>query len=278
MNGNSSSNLYCVYNVLNFIENNYDQDVSIKQLEEISFYSYRNIQRIFKYTCGETIGAYQKRLRVENAYKLMLYTKENITAIALKVGFANLSSFSKAFKQHFNCSPKEAKLNKPLLFSEAGITPVESGVSLQPEIIYLPPFKVYYESAFIPYENAEIEWLWERFMQNEFPDTGTTYFGVIADDPLITEELNCRYDACSSTQASNKLLPSKMIPGGRYAQFIHSGTYETIEETYKNIYSRWMLTADLEFAPTPIIEKYLKHADNTNTKDDQQTSILLPLK
>lgn len=278
MNGNSSSNLHGVYNVLNFMESNYDQDVSIKQLEELSYYSYRNIQRIFKYTCGETIGAYQKRLRVENAYKLMLYTKENITAIALKVGFANLASFSKAFKQHFNCSPKEAKLNKTLLFSEAGITPVESGILLQPEIIYLPSLTVYYESAFIPYENMEIEYLWERFMQNEFPHTGTTYLGVIADDPLITAALHCRYDACSSAQASNKVLPSKIIPGGRYAQFIHRGTYETIEETYQNIYSGWILTSDLEFAPTPIIEKYLQHTDNTDTKEDQLTSILLPLK
>jgi len=274
---NSSSNLYCVYNTLNFIENNYDQDISIKQLEEVSHYSYRNIQRIFKYTCGETIGAYQKRRRVENAYKLMLYTKESITSVALTVGFANLASFSKAFKQHFNCSPKEAKLNKTLLFSEAGITPVESELLLQPEIIYLPSLKVYYESAFIPYENAEIELLWERFMQNEFPGSGTAFFGVIADDPLITAELHCRYDACSSEKASNRSLPSKMIAGGRYAQFIHTGTYETIEETYKNIYSSWILETDLEFAHTPIIERYLKHVDNSSSKEDQLTSILLPL-
>ncbi|WP_212003008.1 GyrI-like domain-containing protein [Chitinophaga sp. HK235] len=278
MNGNSSSNLHCVYNTLHFIEKNYDQPISIKQLEEVSHYSYRNIQRIFKYTCGETIGAYQKRLRVENAYKLMLYTKENITSIALKVGFANLSSFSKAFKQQFNCSPKEAKSNKTLLFSEADITPVESDVILQPEIIYLPSVQVYYESAFIPYENNEIELLWERFMQHEFPGTGTTYFGVIADEPLIREELDCRYDACSSVQARHETLPSKMILGGRYARFIHTGTYETIEETYKNIYSGWILESELEFDHTPIIERYIKHPDNTDTEEEQLTDILLPVK
>ncbi|RBL92014.1 AraC family transcriptional regulator [Chitinophaga flava] len=278
MNGNSSSNLHCVYNTLHFIEKNYDQPISIKQLEEVSHYSYRNIQRIFKYTCGETIGAYQKRLRVENAYKLMLYTKENITSIALKVGFANLASFSKAFKQQFNCSPKEAKSNKTLLFSEADITPVESDIILQPEIIYLPSVQVYYESAFIPYENNEIELLWERFMQYDFGGTGTTYFGVIADEPLIREKLDCRYDACSSIQAKHKTLPSKMILGGRYARFIHTGTYETIEETYKNIYSGWILESELEFGHTPIIERYIKHPDNTDTEEEQLTDILLPVK
>lgn len=271
------NDLHCVYNVLHFIEENADQPISIKQLEALSHYSYRNIQRIFKYTCGETIGAYQKRLKVENAYKRMLYTKENITAIALKVGFANLASFSKAFKQHFHCSPKEAKSNKTLLFSEASITPIASGVTLQPDIVYLPPVRVYYESAFIPYENNHMELLWQRFLQHDFPRTDITYFGVIADEPLIRDELNCRYDACASIQARDRELPSKMILGGRYARFIHTGTYETIEETYTHIYAGWILGSALEFGHTPVIERYIKHPDNTETEATQLTEILLPI-
>lgn len=278
MNGNSAANLYCVYNTLHFIESNYDREISVKELEAVSNYSYRNIQRIFRYTCGETIGAYQKRLRAENAYKMMLYSKESITSIALSVGFANLASFSKAFKQIFHCSPKEAQSNKKLLFSKAGITPVESAVVLNPGIIYLPPTKVYYESAFLAYENEQIELLWSRFMQNEFPEEGTAYFGLVADEPLIREDLACRYDACASVQAKHKSLPSKTIQGGRYAEFIHAGSYETIEETYKNIYAGWILESDLEFAHTPIVERYLKHADNTESQENQVTSILLPIK
>ncbi|MFB6456196.1 GyrI-like domain-containing protein [Chitinophaga sp. Hz27] len=278
MKEDSSSNLHCVYDILHFIEQNYDQPISIAALENISHYSYRNIQRIFKYTCGETIGAYQKRLKVENAYKLMLYTKENITSIALKVGFANLASFSKAFKQQFNCSPKEAKANKPLLFRDADITPIESAVIIKPEIIYLPAVRVYYESAFISYDNTEIEHLWERFMRNKFTGPDTVYFGVIADEPLIREKLDCKYDACSSTQALDKELSSKMILGGRYARFTHKGAYDTIEETYKSIYAGWILESELEFSHTPVIERYLKHPDNTDNVTEQLTDILLPIK
>lgn len=273
-----SPNLNCVYRVLHFIEQHYDQAITVKELEAVSHYSYRNIQRIFRYTCGETIGAYQKRLRVENAYKLMLYTKENITAIALNVGFANLASFSKAFKQHFHCSPKEARSGKTILFREADIVPLESGTVLAPEIIYFPPVKVYYESATLSYENGEIELLWERFLQHQFPGSGTDYFGVIADEPLIKEALDCRYDACASQPALRTELPSKMIMGGRYAQFIHKGAYDTIEETYRDIYAGWMLESKLEFGHTPVIERYIKHADNTDTIEEQLTGILLPLK
>nr|WP_121271822.1 AraC family transcriptional regulator [Pedobacter schmidteae] len=270
--------LYSIYNTINFIEGHYDELISIKQLEEVSNYSYRNIQRIFKYTCGETIGAYQKRLKVENAYKLILYTKDSLTTIALKVGFANLASFSKAFKLHFGCSPKDAKLKKELLLAEHHIVPVISDVLLKPDIIYLPATKVYYESTLTNYVNEEIELLWDNFMQHEFPVQGTVYFGVIADEPLIKEELNCRYDACASVQAVRQKLPSKMILGGRYAQFIHKGSYDTIEETYKKIYAGWILNTELEFAHTPMVERYLKHADSADEEAEQLTAILLPIK
>ena len=69
-------------------------NLSVKELEDISHYSYRNIQRIFKYSCGETIGAFQQRLKVENAYKRILYTQENLTSIAIEVGFDAVNPIS----------------------------------------------------------------------------------------------------------------------------------------------------------------------------------------
>ncbi|KIA94066.1 AraC family transcriptional regulator [Pedobacter kyungheensis] len=272
------ANLYCVYNTINLIEQQYDQPISIKAIEAVSNYSYRNIQRIFKYSCGETIGAYQQRLRVENAYKLILYTKESLTTIALKVGFANLASFSKAFKQHFGISPKLAKSGKAQLFSTTNIIPVKAEGTLKPEIVYLPPVKVYYKSTFIQYTNHEIELLWSNFVKHSFPLRETEYFGIIADEPLIRDELACKYDACASQPAADQKLPSKIIMGGRYAQFLHKGKYDTLDGTYQKIYAGWILDCGLEFSQNPIIERYIKHVDNTEREEEQLTAILLPLK
>lgn len=215
--------LNCIYRVINFLEKNYDQPISVKELEEVSHYSYRNIQRIFKYSCGETIGAFQQRLKVENAYKRILYTQENLSCIAVEVGFANIASFSKAFKQHFGISPKAARQNKEELLCGHEILPITSDVLLEPEIVYLKPMQVYYQSTNTYYNNEEIEVLWEKFMENKFHDSGTEYFGVIADEPLIKTEISCRYDACSSMQSENKKLPSKIILGGQICPFYPSG-------------------------------------------------------
>ncbi|ROI04799.1 AraC family transcriptional regulator [Chryseobacterium sp. G0240] len=268
--------LNCIDRVIHFIEKNFDHPISVKELEEISHYSYRNIQRIFKYSCGETIGAFQQRLKVENAYKRILYTQDSLTSIGIEVGFSNISSFSKAFKQHFGISPKEAKLNKDRILCGPNPVSISSSDLLpEPEIVYLQPLRVYYQSIKTYYNSEEIETLWERFMQNEFSSSDTAYFGVIADEPLISTEINCRYDACTSVQAQNKKLPSKLILGGKYARFIHTGSYETIEETYTQIYSRWIFNSHLEFSHTPIVEKYVTPE---NDQTEQLTYILLPLK
>lgn len=271
------AHLNCVYNTLSFIENNYDRGISVKELEAVSHYSYRNIQRIFRYTCGETIGAYQKRLRVEHAYKMILYGKDTLSSIALTVGFANLASFSKAFKQHYQVSPGEARAQKTPLLARAGILPIEAALVLQPRLVYIPPITVYYKSSFIPYADTAIEAQWESFMQHQFPGHDVVYYGVVTDEPLIREQLDCRYDTCASVQASDGSLPSKTIGGGRYAQFIHYGSYETIEETYTNIYAGWILTTQLRFGTSPVIEQYTKHPDNTGSIAEQVTYIWLPL-
>ena len=270
--------LSSVYDTIHFIERNYNREISIKELEQVSHYSYRNIQRIFRYTCAETIGAFQKRLRVENAYKMILYTKESLTSIALEVGFATIASFSKAFRQQFGISPKEARAGKLPLFARSAITPVPADRVLKPQLIYNPAITLYCQRAHINYVHEEIEAHWARFMQLEFAAQGNEFYGIIADEPMIREDLHCRYDACCSVQPLNKKLPVVTTQAGRYAQFEHAGAYDSIEDTYRDIYAGWILGTNLEFAPSPVIEKYVKHPDNTTTVADQLTFIWIPLK
>jgi AraC family transcriptional regulator len=270
-------NTECIYSIIHFIEKNYNKLISIEELEQVSFYSYRNIQRIFKNTCGETIGAFQKRLKVENSYKLILFTKTSLSQIALEVGFENSASFSKAFKQFYGISPKEARMNKPVLFQQNEMNPTISHLEIKPEIVYIPEVKIYYNSIQSHYENAEIESLWNKFMIHNFPDN-TDFYGIIADEAIITDKLNCRYDAGATKQALVNKLPSKNILGGRYAKFIHHGDYDTIGKTYKQIYGNWILSIELEFSHLPIIEHYIKHSGNTESIENYITYILIPLK
>ena len=267
----------CVYDIISFVERNYNQQLAIKDIEAVSFYSYRNIQRIFKFTCGETIGAFQKRLRLERAYKMLIFTSESITHIALEVGFDNSASFSKAFTQQYDMSPKDTRGKKDILFAENGISPKFADNSIKPEMVFLPTTKVYYQGINTDYNNDDIEVLWDKLMSHSFPNQGVTYYGVIADEPLITDKIKCRYDACTSILPYDFTLPEKQIFGGRYAKFIHYGSYDKIDETYTKIYAGWMLTQKLAMGVSPIIEQYIMFDDNSESEDQYITAIYIPL-
>lgn len=91
--------------VVSYLRTKYNQKISIENLEELSNFSYRNLQRIFKATYNETIGAYVTRVKVENSAKMLLLTKDIIKEITHKVGYSDVQSFSKAFKKHYGISP-----------------------------------------------------------------------------------------------------------------------------------------------------------------------------
>ena len=90
-----------LYPLLEFIEQHCHETIEPAVLEQLSFYSYRNLQRIFKSLFGETIGAYQKRIRLEKAAKRLHYSDKSISDIAFEVGYSDLQAFRKAFKKQF---------------------------------------------------------------------------------------------------------------------------------------------------------------------------------
>ena len=91
--------------VVSYLRTKYNQKICIENLEELSNFSYRNLQRIFKANYKETIGAYVTRVKVENSAKMLLFTKDKIKEIADNVGYSDVQSFSKAFKKHYGIPP-----------------------------------------------------------------------------------------------------------------------------------------------------------------------------
>ncbi|MBK1875275.1 ATP-binding protein [Pelagicoccus mobilis] len=66
-----------------------------------------SLYRKFKAITGESPSAYIRSIRMKIASELLLEGEHNITEIAFKVGFSDLSYFSTTFKKHFSKSPRE---------------------------------------------------------------------------------------------------------------------------------------------------------------------------
>ena len=66
-----------------------------------------HLYRKLKALTGMTPGELIRRIRLKTAASLLEQNNRNVTVIAFKVGFLNLSYFAKCFKEYYGKSPKE---------------------------------------------------------------------------------------------------------------------------------------------------------------------------
>ena len=83
------------------------QHYPVWQLAESFSVSETSLKNYFRGVFGENISVYLKKMRMEQAAKLLLTTKLSVSAIAEQVGYQNQSKFAAAFKKHFGDSPLE---------------------------------------------------------------------------------------------------------------------------------------------------------------------------
>lgn len=274
-----------LYPIIDYIQNNYNQPLEVAKLEQLSFYSYRNLQRIFKAVYNETIGNYQKRLRLEKSAKLMSYSNsQSISDIALTVGYADLQAFRKAFKKHYGIAPSQQRpLLHEILSNIKQDLPIIEFPVLEPKTLTLPDFEVVYNSYRGAYDNQELNQAWEELLDNCHPNSKLQHYGIIYDDPDITQDTHCQYDACIEKHPNllkDKLsipIHSKIIPQQRYLVFEHQGSYDTLENTHNAIFGGWLLQqTKIQFTEGPILEHYHTNYRQTEKEDDYLTYVYVP--
>ena len=91
---------------IDFINENYQKDITPKMLSENLFISERTLYRLFKENIRLTITEYINYVRVINAKRLMTDTSLSITDIAYHCGFNDSSYLSTVFKKYTGISPR----------------------------------------------------------------------------------------------------------------------------------------------------------------------------
>jgi len=101
--------------VINYIEDNIDEELSLEVLANIADFSRFHFHRIFGAIVGETLNQFIQRIRVERAAtKLAASPKLSITDIALECGFSGSATFSRAFKETFQMTPSQWRSKKSI--------------------------------------------------------------------------------------------------------------------------------------------------------------------
>lgn len=98
-----------VMEMIEYIEENYDKELTIATMSERFGYSAEHFCRKFKEATGLTPINYLKIYRMEEAHKLLKMGERNVSRIAEQCGFTDSNYFTRCFKAHFGYPPSRLK-------------------------------------------------------------------------------------------------------------------------------------------------------------------------
>ncbi len=268
-----------IYKVIFYIEQNYNDDLTLEELSFVAGFSKYHFHRIFKSIVGENLSDFIRRVRLSST-TLKLTTNQKITQIAIDSGYETNASFSKAFKKHFGITPKEfsqkAKIKKGNKMVEPKIVEMEDI-----DILYVRRIGEYQKAAQNAWE-VLMPFVYEnkiKYKKNLMGDEAMM-FGIGHDNPHYIEEEKLRYDACISwddkTVQPEGEIQGKIIDGGKYAMFLHKGAYTELINTYDGV-ADWIVESGVELRDLPIIEKYLNRDPRRTKPENLKTEIYIPI-
>jgi transcriptional regulator GlxA family with amidase domain len=101
-----------------FIEDNYQDKITVNQLAAICALSRRNLERRFKKATANTVVEYIQRVKIEAAKQSLESSRENVNEVMYNVGYSDPKSFRVTFKKITGLSPIQYrnKYNRDISF------------------------------------------------------------------------------------------------------------------------------------------------------------------
>lgn len=274
--------------VLDYIHNGLDQPLTLEVLAQVAGFSPFHFHRLFKSLTGETLNDYVWRARLEKAANLLLTNAPDCSmlAICLACGFSSPAVFSRAFKDRFGVSPSQYRKQRKAGgkqgkdFQAAGdyhgkhqlrINFERSEFPMKVEVKVFPAYHVAYIRHITGYSKGvasdEIAQAFQRVcgwaLAHDLFRPGALVIGIPYDNPEITPNDRCRYDACvtipEAVQEGSGEVGIEDISGGKYAVcHIEVSAQETqkIGETVDQMYGEWLPASGFTVEDQPALEIY----------------------
>jgi AraC family transcriptional regulator len=268
--------------VIAHIRQNLAGDLSLDALADVAALSRFHFHRIFAAMTGETVAEAVRRARLNRAGQLLAATRHPLARVAAEVGYPNVDSFARAYREAFGQPPgltrRAGVLPTPLLPNRKGVLPMHD-VTIQ----ILPDMRI----AAVPHVGPyfQIGETFGKLMQaigqaGLFPRLAGPALGIYHDDPSSVPAAELR--AHAGMQLSDaKPLPAGFddvtVRGGRHAVLTLKGPYTGIPAAWTWLYGEWFPGSGEEPADRAPFEIYRNSMADT-APADLVTEICVPLR
>jgi len=107
-----SSSKYSVNQALDYIENNYNKELSLKKVSKKVGLSLYYFSHLFKEEVGVSFVTYLNKFRIKKAKEFLVNSKMNIAEISFEVGYNDPNYFTRVFKEYEDLTPSEFRIKK----------------------------------------------------------------------------------------------------------------------------------------------------------------------
>lgn len=98
-----------VKEIVKYLSQHYSEDISLNEIAIKNNISPGYLARLFNEEMGVSVIKYLQMIRLQNGFNLLTNTDKSITAISDEIGFANVKSFRKLFKEFYKQTPTNYK-------------------------------------------------------------------------------------------------------------------------------------------------------------------------
>jgi AraC family L-rhamnose operon transcriptional activator RhaR len=93
--------------VIHYLDQNFNQAISLSDVSRFSGWSSRHLQRLFLKHTGQSFGSFLQNLRIQKSCEMLRSSSLKIGLISELVGYRSVDSFNIAFKKTVGLTPTE---------------------------------------------------------------------------------------------------------------------------------------------------------------------------
>lgn len=294
--------------VMDYIDRHLDTNVRLEALAAVAHFSEFHFHRVFQAWCGETLGDYVRRRRLEvGALYLDHHGEMSVLEVAVAVGFGSGEAFARAFRRHFGVAPSQWRQSVPARWAvtraqwqagpdrkidqmpmgvageDGGLIHFAGNACMKVHLETLPAVRVAYMRHMGPYGESVSRFWATRFLPWRTAQKleSATCYGIGWDDPGITPASRCRYDAC--VEVAQAYVPTSPIsfaqlPGGLYAVGAFSGSVAELGQAWNYLLRDWLAHSGRQLDHRPLLERYGASASSDAATQRLSMEICLPLR